>query len=599
MGCPDKPYFSDEIYRYPVCLKLEFGCFTSDIECCHKKLRDLYTLTTVSPLKSTQTNCEQQKPLDTTPVKWNKQEIIFIVLSVLVLLSITFTSVYLNMRIKNEIRALRFRKKEQEEEPLFKSKPEADTRGDLTEHHNSQKSGYLASVNVLGKLESELIVDNTNLSQLLIRYCRSGAFKNLEGLMNEKILKQKEDVNIQRMLTSRCKDGYTLLHYAAEGGSLSIFKALINATDQIKVDDTTYDGRTVLHIACKGNHLPLCTYLIKNYETLLLNKASNPGWNAAHYTAAGGNFQILNLLERNGLDITCTTNNCLNILDIACLYNNKMLCKHIMKRNDLKLPLDKSNEHGWTIAHFAAMVGNEDVFNWLVEKNIDMVKTKLQKTILHICCEYGNYDICKIILKCYEGIVYHSDHYNWNALHYAAKGGNLKVYKKVERYFRKYARLDEITREKETVLHIACINKSTKICQYICNNNLYQGIIKVKCKLNDWTAAHYVAVEIEEGEADEELIRILVQSGIDLQAVSTDGLTVLGVACQYQNRKLINYLLREHNQLLGVGILCLKNAAKDANDENIEYQINEALENYKLKKENHDVRVIKPHSLTS
>lgn len=449
---------------------------------------------------------------------------------------------------------------------------------------------------MLEKFESELTVDNTNLSQLLIRYCRNGALKNLEDLMNEKILKQKGDA-IQRMLTSRCKDGYTLLHYAAKGGSVGLFKALMNATDQIKVDDTTYDGRTVLHIACKGNHLSLCKFLIKNYKTLLLNKTSNPGWNAAHYTAAGGNLQILNLLEKNDLDITCTTKNCLNIIDIACLYNNKMLCKHIMKHNDLKLPFDKSDENGWTIAHFAAMVGNEDVFNWLVEKKIGMVKTKLGKTILHICCEYGNYDICKIILERYQGIVYHSDDDNWNALHYAAKGGNLKVYKEIESCFKQYARLDLKTHKQRTVLHIACINKSTEICQHICNDDLYEYIIKVKCTLNDWTAAHYVAVEIEEGEADEELIGILEQSGIDLHAVSTDGLTVLGVACQYKNRKLINYLLREHNELLGVGIPCLKKTAKDSNDENIESQINEALENYKLNR-NHDVRMIKPHSLT-
>lgn len=83
---------------------------------------------------------------------------------------------------------------------------------------------------------------------------------------------------------------------------------------------------------------------------------------------------------------------------------------------------------------------------------------------MYICCEYGNYDICKIILKCYEGIVYYSDYYNWNVLYYVVKGGNLKVYKKVERYFRKYVCFDEIICEKEIVLYIVCINKSIKIC---------------------------------------------------------------------------------------------------------------------------------------
>lgn len=335
-----------------------------------------------------------------------------------------------------------------------------------------------------------------------------------------------------------------------------------------------------------------------NFKELLLHKKSNRGWNAAHYAAAVGSLEILNLLEDHGLDITVATENKLNILDIACLHNQADLCKVLLNRDDLCLSLDKSDENGWTIAHIAAMVGNKDIFDCLIEKNVNIeVKTKQQKTVLHISCEYGNYDVCKKILQDYHTIVNAKDEEDWNALHYAAKGGNLKLYKKVENFFRNRARLCEITRDERTVLHIACINKSTEICQHICNDDLYEYIIKVKCTLNDWTAAHYVAVEIDEGEADEELIGILEKSGIDLHAVSTDGLTVLGVACQYKNRKLINYLLREHNELLGVGIPCLKKTAKDTNDENIESQINEALENYKLNR-NHDVRMIKPHSLT-
>nr|XP_034305662.1 uncharacterized protein LOC105333873 [Crassostrea gigas] len=36
-GCPDSPYLSDEIYKYPVCLNLTLRCFTSDKNCLYKK----------------------------------------------------------------------------------------------------------------------------------------------------------------------------------------------------------------------------------------------------------------------------------------------------------------------------------------------------------------------------------------------------------------------------------------------------------------------------------------------------------------------------------------------------------------------------------
>lgn len=422
---------------------------------------------------------------------------------------------------------------------------------------------------------------------LLRRHCRDGAFKNFEYLLKKRILEKKEDANLQQILTSHEKNGYTLLHCAAVGGSVDIFEAIIKTGDKIKVHETTYDGLTVLHIACKNKNLSLCRFLMfkKELKKLLLNKTSNKGWNAAHYAAAVGSTEILNLLEDHGLDITVATENKLNILDIACLHNQADLCKILINRDDLCLPLDKKDGNGWTIAHIAAMVGNNDIFECLIKKNVNIeVKTKQQKTVLHISCEYGNYDICKKILQDYNTIVYDKDEEDWNALHYAAKGGNLKLYKILENFFRKLARLCEITRDERTVLHIACTDKSIEICKYICNEKSYEGIINSKGEFKDWTAAHYVAVEIKQDGTEEKLIRMLVKSGIDLQAVTTDGLTVLGVACEHRNRNLINFLLKNHNELLGIGMPYLRNAANASNDENIESQVNEALENYKGKR---------------
>lgn len=438
------------------------------------------------------------------------------------------------------------------------------------------------------ELESEGLVENTYLSQLLRRHCRNGTFRNFEYLFQKRILPKKNDSNVQNILTSCDKDGYTLLHCAAEGGSVKIFKELISVTDQIRVVDTTYDGRTVLHIACKNGNLSLCESLMfyKNYKELL-KKKSNQGWNALHYAAANGSTKIVNLLEKNGLDIIEVTTNGLSILDIACLHNHEELCKTLMNRDDLSRLFYKADAQGWIVAHFAAMAGNKDILKYIIKKNLNIrMTTNRTKNVLHVSCEYGNYEICAEILDRYdsrESMLYETDDENWNALHYAAKGGNLKVYKTVEKFYENSARLSETTCDEKTVLHIACINKRTEICQYICDQESYTGIINSKVSLKGWTAAHYTAVETKQDRTEEKLIQMLVESGIDLKAVTTDGLTVLGVACEHRNRNLINYLLKTHSELLGVGIPYLKSAAKASNDFKIQSQIYEALENYKGK----------------
>lgn len=331
----------------------------------------------------------------------------------------------------------------------------------------------------MAKVEGGLVFDDIYLSSLLRRLCRNGMFYYFKYLLEMRILKKKNDyydTNRLKILTSRDKDACTLFHCAAEGGSVDILKALIKAVnevnkhvekeDKIDIEDVTFDCLSVLHIACKNNNHRLCRYLLRNENYKgLLNKKSKQGWNAAHFAAMGGDVHIMDMLENKNLDIRDVTKNGLNIFDIACIHNNTEMCKDLMNREDLKLPLDKSDARGWTIAHFAAMAGNADIIDYLIEKNVQILKTKNPKNILHVCCEYGNEELCKKLLKHFDKMVHDKDEEDWNTLHYAAKGGNQGVFQEIERFFK--GRLCETTCDDRTVLHIACINNRTDICDYI------------------------------------------------------------------------------------------------------------------------------------
>lgn len=434
---------------------------------------------------------------------------------------------------------------------------------------------FIADLQVQLEIESELTFDDIYLSLLLRRHCRNGAFESFNYLLQKKVLESK-DINRLKLLTAHDKDGYTLLHCAAAGGSKDIFKALKEATRKIKIDDTTYGGHTVLHIACKHKKLCMCAYLLsdENNANLLLNKKSNQGWNAAHFAAVGGSMGILELLASKELDIKSETNNGLNVLHIASIHKHTEMCKRLIEGEETKTLIEKADAHGWNIAHFSAMVGDNGIFDLI--KSVNNVKTHRQKTILHIGCEHGHLDFCTSVLKSQPNFLYDIDDEEWNALHYAAKGGNLDLFKKMEEPLResKFATTDN----GKTVLHIACINNQVKICRYICSpDSEYHKIINKPTKLKKWTAAHYVAVEIKEDGSEEKLIELLHNGGLDLEYTTVDGYTVLGIACEHRNKRLIDYLIKRHPCLLDIERTKLKEVAEATNDEEVISKINNAI----------------------
>ena len=325
------------------------------------------------------------------------------------------------------------------------------------------------------------------------------------------------------------------------------------------IDDTDYFGHTILHIACKKGQYDLCKYILSNdnYCKRLLTKTTHDGWNAAHFTAASGNFELFQLLHaKKKLDMESVTENGLNILHIACIHNKTSFCKSLINMNKtLNLPLAKKDLGGWNIAHFAAKVGNKEIFYSLIKEEYATQKTFHGKTVLHICCEYGHYDLCELILKCpplMGKILYERDDEGWIAFHSAAKGGNLKVFKMIEEALKFSEPLECFRKETlslETVLHICCIHKNVEICRYICNKLKSTPDFFEKVTTNNWTAAHYVAVEIKQDGSEEELIRILEEAGVDLKSLSRQGKTVFKVAVEHRNDNLIKYLKKHQLDL--------------------------------------------------
>lgn len=201
---------------------------------------------------------------------------------------------------------------------------------------------------ILQELECGQSFEDMYLLLLLRRYCKQGAFENFDYLLKSKVF-SREDHTLLKILADYKTNGLTLLHYAAEVGSTDIFKTLIKACPQLSLYDAAH-SITVLHVACKNKRYDMCAFLLSDDKYKhLLQKRSSRGCSAAHFTAVDGSIQILKLLESKKLDITTVTNNGLNVIDIACIYNHTAMCTDLIKRsqqNQLSISLDKSNARG-------------------------------------------------------------------------------------------------------------------------------------------------------------------------------------------------------------------------------------------------------------
>nr|XP_022297019.1 uncharacterized protein LOC111106580 isoform X2 [Crassostrea virginica] len=580
-GCPDNFFFSQDLYKYPKCLSIntELRCFDADVECIFSRVLE------EKASKQNNTTTEKNTAEKDAHIIVSNESSAALTAVIISIVVINIFALLIGLYFwKSE--KLCFQKHThkhlEETEMLHPFSRNAATKHKICIEKPLNRNGIDVD---LDELDSEHLVEDMDQVLLLRRHCLDGAYENFKYLLFKNIL-GKEDQSLLSILQSRDKMGSSLLHYSAEGGSKDILETLLKYCPELNVDDTNHFGHTVLHLACKRGRYSLCTFLLSSekYSRLLLTKSCHNLWNAAHFTAVNGDIKIFRLLHGKGeIDMKAETRNGLNILDIACINKKTDFCMELVNtNNELNLFFEKSDPRGWTIAHFAAKTGNKNIFNLFISNKFTSSKTHRGKTILHICCEYGHYDLCELIVKKspFIGQILHDiDGEGWNVLHSAAKGGNLEVFKLIEKSLKSSDPLEILCKEtfnRKTVLHICCIHKHVDICKYICQKlkSTPQKLNKVNDKL--WTAAHYVAVEIQQNGKEEELIRILVEAGLDLKAKSDEGKTVLTVACEHRNKTLVNYLLHHHPELLKIETAKLREVA--GFDDDIEANIHNALQ---------------------
>lgn len=416
--------------------------------------------------------------------------------------------------------------------------------------------------------------EDAELFRLIKQKCIIGSHIGFKYLVESRV-KPNNKMDIFKQCD---ENGCLLLHFAAQGGSIVILDDIIEYGSKELLRYKCIRGQHALEFAIKFKHFDMTEHIIDKLSDENTQKANTTGkgprsdceavkgnlgqatqndcqhdlgeFAPVYWVSWIGNKQLLHILKTNGFDISTTTKTGLNALHIACisekLKEDITFCEQILLNESNKIDPESTDLSGWNVCHFASM-SNFMVLKYIEKdkklRNLIMKKTKSDKTCLHIACEYAQRDTVKLIVTQFTQLIQCKDNQGWNALHFAAKGGNLDI---LEYLLKQKLDLGSLTTDCKTILHIACLGKNTDICRYAVKH-FSKELLDVQTSEHKLTAVHYLGVQKKEPSdgSEEEILNIFCNSEMNLTLLSCKGLTVLDRAIDHLDTDVIRCMVKE------------------------------------------------------
>ena len=318
-------------------------------------------------------------------------------------------------------------------------------------------------------------------------------------------------------------DGWNVLHCAARSGNLELFKYLIAKGSE--VDSKTKDHANCLHIAAWNGRFNICKELLEKYS-FNIHEKNEKGFDAILCAAEFGDLEMYQYFKENGNYVSSKTKDSRHLLHIAASKGRFNLIKSILKYYLLEIEI-KCNK-GWTVLHYSAQSGNLELFEYLL-KNGSLIdeKTKNKCNCLHIAASNGHLNLCKRLLDNYSFDIFMTDAKGWNALHYAAKSGNLELF---HFFIKKGSDVYSKTKINSNCLHITASNGCLKLFKTLVEAYKFDIFTKDD---RGWTVLNKAAKG-----GDLKLFQYLIRLGADIYSRTNDNVTCLHIASYHGHLKL-------------------------------------------------------------
>ena len=432
--------------------------------------------------------------------------------------------------------------------------------------HCACKKRHLDVVKALvAEFQADLTIQDSDGRTALMLAARSGDDEIGNVLIAQAVL-----CGQLSSLGLKCKTGRTALHYACQGGSVSLFQTLIREHKaDVNVRDDKNDtplnvagfcgkaevalslinefgcdpnvrgqfGRSVLHDACQGGSVSLVQTLIREHKADA-NDRDDDNNTPLNVAAFSGKSDIaLSLINEFGCDPNVRGRFGRSVLHNACQGGSVSLVQTLIREH--KADANARDDNNNTPLNVAAFSGKADVALSLInEFGCDPnVRGEFGRSVLHNACEGGSVSLVQTLIREHKADANARDDNNNTPLNVAAYSGKAHVALSLINEFGCDPNVrDEFGR---SVLHNACQGGSVSLVQTLIREH------KADVNAGDDQNNTPLNVAAFNGKADVAL-SLINEFGCDPNVRGQFGRSVIHQACDGGSVSLVQTLIREH-----------------------------------------------------
>ncbi|XP_067668435.1 putative ankyrin repeat protein RF_0381 isoform X2 [Haliotis asinina] len=287
-----------------------------------------------------------------------------------------------------------------------------------------------------------------------------------------------------------------------------------------------------LHKACRSGILAEVRQIL-NHEQVDINSSGKCGCTPVMIAAEGGRRDLVDLLVRQGSDLSLRDNDDNTALHVASIKGHLKIVRYILSKKPVDVNI--TGHCNRTAVMAAARFGHREVFDFLVKNGSDLLTVDSDRNnILHIACIGGNVEIVKYILTKVQVDINSKGHSGMTPVMLASYLGHLSVFQLL---IRKKCLLPIINERGANILHVACVGNNIEIVNYI----LKENIVSIYSEDGDGKTPVMLASEC--GHTD--VFKLLVNNKCDAERVCKTGNNILHTSCSLGHVDIVKCILTE------------------------------------------------------